>query len=46
MIAILRRRRDNARDTRKLRRLIRDAPTQSTRNDLLAIAARGDTTHR
>jgi len=40
MITNLRRRRKLNRNTRTIRAMIRDAPSQSVRNDLLSIAAR------
>jgi hypothetical protein len=41
MITELLRRRAIKRNARELRTMIRQAPSQSVRNDLLAIAARG-----
>lgn len=40
MITNLLRRRANRRSTRELRTMIRQAPSQSVRNDLMTIAAR------
>lgn len=40
MLTTFRQRRKHAKSVRVLRRLIDDAPTATTRNDLLTIAAR------
>jgi len=46
MISNLRRRRQNSRNLRELRDMIRHSASQGVRNDLLAIVARADLSGR